>query len=590
MTAVEPPRIVRVRPDEAAIAKTFDYSIPSMWSRADQRLAATVGTRVRIGLHGRRLAGWVVAVDVEPPPGVSVRPLAKLSGWGPSAELIGLAEWAAWRWAGSVVGLMGAASPPTIVGQLPLATPPPSLLSEPVDPLARQLGERLSSWRAGDGPLLVEAPPSTDELGLAIEVARRGPVLVIAPSVDRARELTVGLRRAGIAAGLAPRDWARGRAGASMVGARAAAWAPVEGLAGIVVVDEHDEAHQDERTPTWNARDVALERARRAAVPCVLTSPIPTLEAMAAVGPLISPSRVEARNGWALTQVIDRRRDDPRSGLLSERLTPWLKVDGPVVCVLNRTGRSRLMACSSCGELVRCQTHDRALLQSDDGLLTCPVDGEQRPVVCEHCGSTVLKNLRAGVARVREELEALSGRPVADVTAATDTLPDAEIHVGTEAVLHRVRRAAVVVFLDFDQELLAPRYRASEQALALLVRAARLLGPRDRGGRLVVQTRQPRHPALLAVLQADPAVARHADDVQRRALLRPPYSAEARVSGASAPAFMERFGRPETVTVLGPVDGAYLLRAPTSAILADALMAVERPPGRVRVEVDPPRI
>ncbi len=590
MTAVETPRIVRVRPDEAAIDKTFDYLVPVTWSRADQRLATTVGSRVRIGLHGRRLAGWVVEVDVQPPPGVSVRPLAKLSGWGPPPELIDLAEWAAWRWAGSVVGLLGAASPPTIVGQLPPAGAASAMLPEPVEPVARRLGERLASWQVGDGSILVEAPPATDELGLVVEVARRGHVLVIAPSVDRARELTVGLRRAGIAAGLAPRDWARGRAGASMVGARAAAWAPVEGLAGILVVDEHDESHQDERTPTWNARDVAVERARRAGVPCVLTSPVPTLESVGTAGSLVSPSRVEARNGWALTQVIDRRREDPRSGLLSERLTPWLKVDGPVVCVLNRTGRSRLLACSSCGELVRCLTHDRALLQSDDGLLTCPVDGEQRPVVCEHCGSTLLKNLRAGVARVREELAALSGRRVADVTAATDQLPEADIHVGTEAVLHRVRRASVVVFLDIDQELLAPRYRASEQALALLVRAARLLGPRDRGGRLVVQTRQPRHPALLAVLQADAAMARQADDMVRRDLSRPPYSAEARVSGAAAPVFIERFGRPEDVAVMGPVDGAYLLRARTASILADALRAVDRPPGRVRIEVDPRRV
>ena len=60
--------------------------------------------------------------------------------------------------------------------------------------------------------------------------------------------------------------------------------------------------------------------------------------------------------------------------------------------------------------------------------------------------------------------------------------------VGTEATLHQIDRADVVAFLDADQELLAPRYRAAEQALALLARAARLVGGKAGGGRIVVQT------------------------------------------------------------------------------------------------------
>ena len=83
---------------------------------------------------------------------------------------------------------------------------------------------------------------------------------------------------------------------------------------------------------------------------------------------------------------------------------------------------------------------------------------------------------------MREELESLAGRPVGEVTAETTTLPDAPILVGTEAVLHRVGAVDGVAFLDFDQELLAPRYRAGEEALVLLARASRLVGGRERGG------------------------------------------------------------------------------------------------------------
>src|SRR3954451_20119373 len=78
---------------------------------------------VRVALHGRRVGAWVVAVDVEPPEGVTLKPIAKVTGWGPSAELIDLAGWAAWRWAGRSLHLRDTASPPGAVRSLPAARP-----------------------------------------------------------------------------------------------------------------------------------------------------------------------------------------------------------------------------------------------------------------------------------------------------------------------------------------------------------------------------------------------------------------------------------------------------------------------------------
>ena len=71
-----------------------------------------------------------------------------------------------------------------------------------------------------------------------------------------------------------------------MVGTRAAAWAPVGDLAAIVVIDEHDEAHQQEQAPTWHARDVALERARRSGVSCIMTGTATSWHETPAAGPL----------------------------------------------------------------------------------------------------------------------------------------------------------------------------------------------------------------------------------------------------------------------------------------------------------------
>jgi primosomal protein N' (replication factor Y) len=106
----------------------------------------------------------------------------------------------------------------------------------------------------------------------------------------------------------------------------------------------------------------------------------------------------------------------------------------------------------------------------------------------------------------------------------------------------------------------------------------------------VVQTRQPHHEVLQAVLHADPARASAAERTRREFLRFPPVTALAAVSGASAGAFVEALGSPAGIEVLGPSDGQWLLRAPDHATLCAALAATPRPPGRLRLEVDPVRI
>lgn len=570
-------RVVRVLPDVPAIDREFDYLAP------DALGPLGVGDLVRVPLHGRRVRGWVTAVDVAPPPGVRLLAVAKRTGLGPAPDLVDLAHWAAWRWAGRAATFLGTATAPRVVLAPEQVAAPGHPVGGPVDPLA---ATALASGRA-----VVRLPPTADPFGLVLAAAARGQALVIAPSLDTARHVGLRLRRTGIPVALFPRDWARAAGGATVVGARAAAWAPTPALAAVVVLDEHDEALQEEGSPTWHAREVAIERARRAGVPCVLVSPVPSLEALERAEPIV-PSRSVERAGWPLLEVIDRRHEDPRKGgLWTERLVPWLRHDGPIVCVLNRRGRARLLACARCGELARCTECAAAVGQSDDRDLVCARCGTRRPMVCPECGGTQHKLLVLGVTRAREELEALLREPVVEVTGGSDdTVPDGRVYLGTEAVLHRVPSARVVVFLDIDQELLAPRYRAAEEALALMVLAARLVGPRADGGRIVVQTRVPHHEVLDAVLRADPRRAAAADDARRRALRYPPHAALAEVGGAAAPALVARLGGVAGLEVLGPDDGRWLLRAPDHRTLCDALAAAGRPPGRLRLAVDPPRV
>ena len=580
-------RVVRVLPDVVAIDRVFDYLVPEAWIVDGRAENLGIGSRVRIPLGGRQVGGWVIDDYVEPLNGVRLRSLSKHNGVGPSVEVIDLARWAAWRWVGSLSTFLGTASPPTIVKKIDFP-----YRQIQVETCSGSLAGRANRAFKSDRTVL-RIPPSGDLTPIFLEAARMGDVLALVPSIKQVKFFARELRTRGIPVSVMPNEWAQAASGGMVLGNRAAAFAPVKNLSAVLLIDEHDESYQEERSPTWNARELVIERARRANVPCVITSPSPSLEALN-WGELVAPQRSEERTGWPVVDLIDRCADDPvRSGLLSDALVPILRREdrSPIVCVLNRRGRSRLLACSECGVLARCEKHHVPFVQDENRMLICSIADCRQPEICGLCGSTRFRNLRAGVNRIREELEALARRPVMEVTASEEgkSLPDFPIYVGTEAVLHRVDKASRVIFLDFDQELLAPRFRAVEHAVALLAKGARLLGVRDDGGRLVIQTRQVDHDALQAVLHADPGRLTATELERRRLLKLPPYSALVQISGKSAAEFISRLGTPSGIEILGPRKDSWLIRADSYDRLIGVLNTVERPSGRLRIEVDPLR-
>lgn len=570
--------VARVVPDVLGIDKEFDYLVPD---EMVGRIA--VGDLVRIDLHGRRVGGWVVALD--PPDALTsgLKPVAKWSSRGPTPELVELAGWAATRWVGRRRNFLTAASPARNVERVPTARRTGSVV-EPRSPASTRLLE------SGGGVLRL--PPTSDPLPAVSSAVALGPTIVVTPGVDEAMLLAARLRRAGLSVALAPDDWAAAAGGVDVViGARLAAWAPCPGIAAAVVLDEHDEALQDEGSPTWHARDVLLERCRRAGAPVLLVSPCPTLTAVE-WGPLTRPPHERERRGWPIVDVVDRSDEEPwkRSLLTSELIAHLRDPDRTVVCISNTTGRARLLACRQCKDLTRCERCDAAVVQEDDGTLHCLRCGTDRPPVCLACGAGRFANLRPGVSRLREELEAAANRPAVAVTGADPgPPPEAGVYVGTEAVLHRVERADVVAFLDLDRELLAPRYRAGEQTMALLVRAARLVGPRERGGRILLQTFLPHHEVVQAALLADPGRLVDGERERRRMLGLPPYGAYAEVSGSGADEYVASLEPSDRIVVVG-ADGEYVARGDDWMELGRVLGTGTRPTGsRLRIAVDPPR-
>src|SRR5205807_1008893 len=237
-------------------------------------------------------------------------------------DVVELAGWAAWRWAGRTGAFLATASPPRAVGGLP--DPARSETSGNTAGPAGDLEEGIVAEALAHSRSVVRLPPAADpfplvERAVANRLGGEG-ALVVVPSQDWAARTADRLGRRGHPVALLPGDWAEAAAGGRVVvGTRSAAWARVPKLSRVLVLDAHDEAHSEERAPSWNAWVVAAERAARCAAPCLLVSPCPTLEALA-WGRLVTGSRRAERQGWATLEVVDRRKEDPRSGLFSERL------------------------------------------------------------------------------------------------------------------------------------------------------------------------------------------------------------------------------------------------------------------------------
>ena len=622
-------RVVRVLVDVPAIDKTFDYLLPdALPGAADVRL----GTIVRIRLHGRRVGAWVVGVNVVPAvPIGELLAVTKVSSFGPPRELLSLAKWAAWRWWGRPATFLQIASPNATVRAMPaLRRFDPDLL--PLAAANAFPGFVVAALqRALNQPIVtvVRLPPLADPFALLIEAARvtagRG-LLILVPHVATARDLARRFRRLGAPVALLPDEWARAaQPGAIVIGARTAAWAPAAGFAAVVVLDEHDEAYQDERAPTWHAREVVIERARRIGAACLLVSPVPSPHALTATtGGALAPDRRAERAGWPVIELVDRTNEEPgRVPIVAPALTKHLRDGGRVVCILNRTGRAKLLDCRTCATLAECERCGAALtLPAQGSTLVCGRCAHQGPIVCRACGGGRMRQLRPGTTRLREDLEALAQRPVIEITGASvvsassrarprqpgDLLGEpggggrgeqtlgadtdnTDVMIGTEAALHRVGRADTVVFLDIDGELLAPRMRSADAVVAMVVRAARLVGPT---GRIMMVTRQPDHPILRALVLADVEAICSSMVTSLAALGYEPPAAVAVVSGMGASRVAEGLGgstsdSARSLERVGPAVGPFVVRSPSIDALADALADVSRPAERVRVEVDPDR-
>ena len=518
-------RIVRVVPNVSGVNKTFDYLVPESLKNVK------VGSIVRVELQGRRVDAWVID-EVVRPGLIKFKDVISLLSEGPSEEVVQLSQWAAQRFCGPVRAVLSSASPSLRIKKLGTRHSGAARKSGQRGVVAE--AEELFDNQRG-GVLVWPAPrPLRPVLESGIS---RGRTLVVTPSVGFARTIAQALRREGLSVALMPDDWQRAAEGVDVVvGARSAVWASIPELKSIIVLDEHDERLQDERSPTWHSRDVAIERARALGIPCLLVSPLPTVSATHWAGSQAVRFVEPASGDWPSIEVVDPYSDlgdeeKPQFGLLSSRLIEVLRDKSKtVVCILNTKGRSRLLSCKACKAIIRCEKCDAAVIQNEEGILECNRCGAHRPATCQSCSSNALALLRKGVAKMRDEIEKAALRQVVELSAETTVAANAAslVYIGTEAALHRVSSADVVVFLDFDNELFAPTYRAGEQAWTLLIHATRLLKGSSKA-LIVLQSQDASNTQYADFVSPDPQLLIEREQKKRKVMQLPPYAAMARV-------------------------------------------------------------
>ena len=343
-----------------------------------------------------------------------------------------------------------------------------------------------------------------------------------------------------------------------VVGARSALFLPYRELGLIVVDEEHDQAFKQEDGVPYHARDMAVVRARLGGFPCVLASATPSLESIQNVqaGRYDSVHLDERHAGALLPQVeaLDMRGDRPPpiaghgqsfvAPSLRAALAEVLAAGEQAMLFLNRRGYAPLTLCRACGYRIQCPNCTAWLVEHRfAGRLQCHHCGHaiHKPKSCPEChAEDTLAACGPGVERLGEELRALF--PDARIAVmASDTLtgPAAaarfveavqahkvDLLIGTQVVAkgHHFPMLTLVGVVDADLGLSGGDLRAGERTYQLLHQVAGRAGRAERPGRVVLQTYEPAHPVIAALVDGARDRFLEAEAESRKEAGMPPFT------------------------------------------------------------------
>ena len=337
-----------------------------------------------------------------------------------------------------------------------------------------------------------------------------------------------------------------------VVGARSALFLPFSDLGLIVVDEEHDAAYKQEDGVIYQARDMAVVRARLTNIPIVLVSATPSLETVQNVlaGRYAALHLPDRHGGAQLPAIgaIDLRIDKPPrqswlSPTLRQALNETLAAGEQAMLFLNRRGYAPLTLCRACGHRLQCPRCTTWLVEHRHiGRLQCHHCDFQMPLpsTCPSCNAEgMLAACGPGVERLAEEVASLfpaartavmTSDTIAGPLAAAELLRRVQAHevdllIGTQMIAkgHHFPMLTLVGVVDADLGLHGGDLRAAERTYQLLHQVAGRAGRAERPGRVLLQTYEPSHPVMQALIAGDRDrfLEREADD--RRAAGMPPF-------------------------------------------------------------------
>ncbi len=410
-------------------------------------------------------------------------------------------------------------------------------------------------------------------LDAALALGRPGLVLVpeialALPIVDRLRAdlgARVAVVHSGLSLGERADEWRRIRGGEVdiVVGTRLALLSPLEDVGVIVVDEEHDAGYKSDRTPRIQARDAAVRLAALAGAAVILGSATPSVESLGrALDGAHARVRLPARPVGEAPEVelVDLREElqQGNRGLLSRALVEAIEAldrdaGDQAILVINRRGSASVVLCRDCGYVQACPDCERPLVFHHSGMtLRCHHCGRAAPLAgrCPSCKSPRIRYLGGGTERVqreaRERFPALRiGRLDRDVVerrgAAARVVDDfsegrLDVLVGTGLVTKGldIPNVTLVGVVSADVALNLPDERATERTYQLLAQAVGRAGRGERRGRALLQTYQPEHPAIQAVVRDEPAAFYEAELELRRRFGSPPFARLVKLTVAMA--------------------------------------------------------
>ncbi len=379
-----------------------------------------------------------------------------------------------------------------------------------------------------------------EALRTALTAGRGGIVLVpeialALPLLERlAHDLPVevAVLHSGLSEGERADEWRRIRKGEAriVVGTRLAVLAPLANPGVVIVDEEHDASYKSDRTPRYQARDVALELGRLAGAPVILGSATPDVASVgrARAGEyerFVLPERVAGAP--PRVEIVDLRAElaAGNKGLLSERLVDALaaldrSADDRAILVINRRGSASVVVCRDCGYVQICPECQRPLVFHAAAMaLRCHHCGATAPVArrCPACDSPRIRYLGGGTERVEREVrlrfpelrvdrldrDVVERRGGAARVVDAFTNGEVDVLVGTSLAAKGldVPQVTLVGVVSADIALNLPDERAAERTYQLLAQAVGRAGRGERPGRALIQTYQPEHPAIRAVVE-----------------------------------------------------------------------------------------